>query len=246
MTQYAKQVLSLARNIHDQITMNHLIDIYRGSAAKRIAKYQRLNEAGKGKNLSRVDTERLIQNMCTKQVLKEYCVSNKMGFVSSYVKVGPMARQLDNGQLRMVLITTEDEQVGPVGSTAAVSRKRKNPPVAEQPVPKPAKAIKAKENEPPKEKPLVKKAALSKTVNKASEMDMDCFDDLMNKRAEVCNRDNIQCHHFISNAAISELSKRLPTTVEELRTVKGIESRQLERYGDLFLAICKKHKDVSS
>lgn len=246
MTQYAKQVLSLAKSIHDQITMNHLIDIYRGSAAKRISKYQNLTEAGKGKNLSRVDTERLIQNLCTKQVLKEYCVSNKMGFVSSYVKVGPASRQLDNGQLRIILVTTEDDQIGPVGSTAAASRKRKNPVVPqEQQAPKAAKVTKARENHAPREKPAAKIPSGSNPTGKAVEMNMDCFDEIMNKRAEVCNRDNIQCHHFISNAAISELSKRLPVTMAELRSVKGIESRQLERYADLFLAICKKHKQKS-
>lgn len=244
MTQYAKQVLSLAKNIHDQITMNHLIDIYRGSAAKRIAQYQRLAEAGKGKNLSRVDTERLIQNLCTKQVLKEYCVSNKMGFVSSYVKVGPAARQLDNGQLRIVLITTEDDPVGPAAQPAATSRKRKNPvAVPEQQAPKAPRVTKAKENDPPREQAAPKKNPAAKpSTTTATEMNMDCFDEIMDKRAEICNRDNIQCHHFLSNAAISELSKRLPRNLEELRTVKGIESRQLDRYGDLFLSICKKHR----
>lgn len=237
MTASAKEVYGLMRNIHDQITLNHIIDIYRGSGAKRVAHYQSLAGAGRGRSLSRVDVERLVQSLCTKQVLKEYCVSNKMGFVSSYVKVGPMARQLETGQLKIVLVTTEEEAPAPTATTTAwPSRKRRSAGEAEAEKPKEGRwdtnASRAKRAETRKPKPA---------APAADEMDMDCFDGLMAKRSEVCNKENIQCHHFLSNAAIGELSRKLPRTLAQLKAVKGIDERQVARFGETILSICKRH-----
>lgn len=252
------------KSIHEQVTLNHLIDIYRGSSAKRIAQFQILDGAGKGKGLAKGDVERLLQHMCVKQVLKEYLVSNKMGFVSSYIKIGPSARALETGQLKIILMTTSDEpssikpSVIPVSSAA----KPKATPSTSGSTVWPARKRKSLDSNLPAEVPQavaattkvsrVKKATDAEDTAKFSnarpvaqqavdQMNIDCFDELMGKRSEICAKENIQCHHFLSNAAISEISKKLPKTIESLRAVKGLEERQINRFGALIVDICSKH-----
>lgn len=250
------------KSIHEQVTLNHLLDIYRGSSAKRIAQFQILDGAGKGKGLAKGDVERLLQHMCVKQVLKEYLVSNKMGFVSSYIKIGPSARALETGQLKIILMTTSDESnsirpsampISPVskftpstsGSTVWPSRKRKsldsNPP-AEVPQTVTATTKVSRVKKVTNAKDTITPSRIERVAQRAiDQMNIDCFDELMGKRSEVCARENIQCHHFLSNAAISEISKKLPKTIESLRTVKGLEERQINRFGALIVDICSKH-----
>ena len=252
MTGQAREVLALMGSLRrtDLITMNHLIDIYRGSGAKRILQYKHLPNAGKGKGLGRGEVERLIQHLCTKQVLMEFNVHNKMGFVSSYVKTGPMARQLESGLLKIVLmISNEESATAPASAASSSSSKpssawpsRKRGRSAQAAEPLAPKAIKAA-GKPSLGKEVAKPKASSGKGHGASPLalNMDCFDELMRKRAEVCTRENIQCHHFLSNAAIGELAKRLPKSMHELKAVKGIEERQLARFGDTFLQLCRKH-----
>lgn len=237
-------IVDIVYGVHDQITLNHLIDIYRGSAAKRIAKYQGLPGAGKGKSLSRVDVERLVQCLCTKQVLKEYCVSNKMGFVSTYVKIGPFARQLDNGQMKIILTTTEDLE-GPsnggsgdtTNQTAWPSRKRSSKSVNDNGSVKVTKKTKATN--------VDYAASTSAKVSKSSAtkipppLNQNCYDMLMRKRTEICSRENIQCHHFLSNAAIIEIARQMPKSVAELQCIKGVDGRQISKYGSYILSICQ-------
>lgn len=249
MTSKAREVLALMGSLRrsDLITLNHLIDIYRGSGAKRISQYKHLPNAGKGKSLGRGEVERLIQHLCTKQVLMEFNVHNKMGFVSSYVKIGPMARQLETGVLKIVLMTCDEDTTANAPTTSSSnkvaatwpSRKRALEDKASGPtVSKTIKAAsKRKEREDTKAKPVSSKSHGTSPLV----LNMDCFDELMRKRAEVCTKENIQCHHFLSNAAIGELAKRLPQNLQELKAIKGIEERQLMRFGPAFLEVCRKY-----
>lgn len=80
------------RSISGKITLIQLVDIFRGSASKKSVKYEHLRLYGSGKSLSRGDAERLAQTMATQRLLEEYCETNGLGFVSSYVRVPPVLR----------------------------------------------------------------------------------------------------------------------------------------------------------
>lgn len=207
--------------------------------------------------MTKSDVERLLQHMCVKQVLKEYLVSNKMGFVSSYIKVGPMARQLENGQMKIILMTTDENSAPnpPVNNTmvssatkSAVSasgskwpsRKRKNSVPDNMQVPEPVTKTPTTKVSRVSKKKVDGVAKATPSTSAQQSANMQCFQELMDKRSEVCARENIQCHHFLSNSAIGEISKRLPTSMAALSEVKGLEARQLSRFGNLILDICKR------
>lgn len=86
-TDESRNVVDLFKSINSRLTLNQLLDIFRGSKAKQFDKYKNLPRFGSGSHLSRVDTERLLQHLITEDVLADHCVSNAMGFLQTYLKV---------------------------------------------------------------------------------------------------------------------------------------------------------------
>ncbi|KAI7826800.1 P-loop containing nucleoside triphosphate hydrolase protein [Kickxella alabastrina] len=90
-------------------TLLQLIDIFKGSKAKRIMDRgdDRLPAFNRGKDLSKTDAGRLCHQLVLRQVLDEQCESNAMGFVSSYVRLGRNAARVQQGQMRVMMQLTD-------------------------------------------------------------------------------------------------------------------------------------------
>lgn len=83
----------------DKVTVIHCQDIYKGSKNSKILKLGHHENPfhGAGSNLDRGDIERIFFHLQSEGCLLEYQVM-RAGFASSYVKVGPRASLLLNGQ----------------------------------------------------------------------------------------------------------------------------------------------------
>lgn len=108
-TDYAIKALKLSEALPDRHTLNQLVDMFKGSTAKRYAQLQDIPFYGAAADLSKTEAERILQNMLTNQVFATVCKSNAHGFVSSYLKTGPKAKDLLSGKLRITLSVCEDE-----------------------------------------------------------------------------------------------------------------------------------------
>ncbi|KAI9225499.1 MAG: P-loop containing nucleoside triphosphate hydrolase protein [Piptocephalis tieghemiana] len=104
-TSEALEVIQLVRcfRARDRITLTLLTDVYRGSRQSRILKegMDRLAGYGKGRHLDRQEAERLLKSLVTERVLEDETRRNRAGFVSSYIKVGPKAMEVEGGPLRL-------------------------------------------------------------------------------------------------------------------------------------------------
>ena len=125
-TAYAVKALRLAQEIDDRYTLIGLLDAFRGSAAKKALKYQDCEHYGAGRELSKSDAERLLQSMVTNQVLRTYNQTNPSGFTTSYVKLGPKWKELENGKLKITLTVCDDESPY-YTKKAAAPKKTSNP-----------------------------------------------------------------------------------------------------------------------
>lgn len=119
-TNYALKALKLASEIDDRFTLNGLLDAFRGSGAKKALKFQECEHFGCGRELPRLEAERLLQAMVINQVLRSYNQTNPSGFTTSYIKLGPKWKDLENGKMKITLTTAEDE-VGGVLKTKKAS-----------------------------------------------------------------------------------------------------------------------------
>lgn len=112
-TDYALKALELSQEITDKHTLNILLDIFRGSSGKRSLNYQNCTYYGSGKDLSRIEAERILQSMVTNQVFRTHSETNAGGFTTSYLKLGNKWKDLKNGKLKITL-TVCDEDVNEV------------------------------------------------------------------------------------------------------------------------------------
>jgi superfamily II DNA helicase RecQ len=73
----------------ENVTINYLVDVYRGSKQSKIVanRHDKLPGFGKASHLKRTEVERLFHFLVSKNVLKEVNTTNKMGFVNGYVTV---------------------------------------------------------------------------------------------------------------------------------------------------------------
>ncbi|KAK9507480.1 hypothetical protein O3M35_007332 [Rhynocoris fuscipes] len=80
-------------------TVSHLIDVFRGSACKKViaSGHQSHKIHGKGKSWQRTDVERLIRQLIRDEYLQEISIPSKDGIVHSYTKTGIKAEQLLSG-----------------------------------------------------------------------------------------------------------------------------------------------------
>jgi superfamily II DNA helicase RecQ len=109
-TDYAIKALKLSESLSEQHTLNQLVDMFKGSTAKRYASLQDIPFYGAAGDLSKTEAERILQNMLTNQVFSTMCKSNAHGFVSSYLRIGSKAKDLKAGRLRITLSVCEDEE----------------------------------------------------------------------------------------------------------------------------------------
>jgi bloom syndrome protein len=72
------------------VTLKYCIDVFRGSRGSKIvqAGHTEIDGFGAGKEMDRGDAERLFHLLVAKKALQEYAEVNKMGFASTYIKVG--------------------------------------------------------------------------------------------------------------------------------------------------------------
>ncbi|KAI8143734.1 P-loop containing nucleoside triphosphate hydrolase protein [Fennellomyces sp. T-0311] len=86
----AKSAITLLRDIEDdRVTLVQMVDMLRGSQARRFIDrgYHNLRGYGELKRMNRTEVDRLLKFMLLDGFLKEYTEVNKSGFSSTFVKV---------------------------------------------------------------------------------------------------------------------------------------------------------------
>ena len=90
-TDHAKFIVGLVRRLqHDEVTLLHCVDVYRGSKTKKIidAGHDNIEEHGHGSNLERGDVERLFYRLLGEDALEEVNRVNRAGFATQYLVLG--------------------------------------------------------------------------------------------------------------------------------------------------------------
>jgi superfamily II DNA helicase RecQ len=124
-TEYALKALQLSQELSEKHTLNMLLDVFRGSNSKKLFKFQDASHFGSGRDLSRTEAERILQNMVTQQVFRMGCETNAAGYVSNYVKTGPKSRDLQSGKLRISLAMSADNEEARSGGHEDYYKKNK-------------------------------------------------------------------------------------------------------------------------
>ncbi|KAF2201331.1 ATP-dependent DNA helicase [Delitschia confertaspora ATCC 74209] len=93
LTEHASAAVRLVKQLHEdaKVTLLQCMDAFRGakSTGNRLAPFMELEEFGYGADLEREDIERLFNRLLEDRALKLKSVSNKSGFSTNYVHLGP-------------------------------------------------------------------------------------------------------------------------------------------------------------
>jgi len=98
-------------------TLNHFIDIFKGSGGARISSegHDKCSLHGLGKSYHRNDAERLGHLLVLKHVLAEHMVIGNHDNIISYVKLGPKALDFLQGRIKLPPLSVREKSV--VGQT---------------------------------------------------------------------------------------------------------------------------------
>jgi len=106
VTEYAKKMTELVKSIEDQrVTLIYCQDIFKGSKSNKItsAGHDELLQHGAGKELDKVDIERIAFHLIAEKILEEFSVFNAAGFASSYIKLGIHANKLLQNKKKIIM-----------------------------------------------------------------------------------------------------------------------------------------------
>lgn len=104
--------------INDKITLNHIVEVFRGSSTKsmRSKGFEAVNLKACGEHYAKLDAERLVRRLVELEILKETTVLSGMGFPVSYTTLNthhPNTTKLLNKQLPVVLTFSEKKRATP-------------------------------------------------------------------------------------------------------------------------------------
>ena len=100
------EILALVGALQEEkVTAIVCQDIFRGSKSAKLirAGYGDLKQYGAGKQFHKTELERIFFHLITLNILQEYAVINRGGFVASYIKLGSKSRNVLSGKLRVTM-----------------------------------------------------------------------------------------------------------------------------------------------
>lgn len=78
------------------------------------------------------------------------------------------------------------------------------------------------------------------------EFDPVLWERLRSLRFELAKSSSIPAYTVFHDSTLKELVTRLPDTLEEMLTISGIGQAKLEKYGELFLEVIRKHREETA
>ena len=74
-----------------------------------------------------------------------------------------------------------------------------------------------------------------------ADIDASLLDKLRTLRRELADKANMPAYIIFSNAALSDMCRKCPTTPQEFLAVSGVGNKKLELYGEKFMKVIREH-----
>lgn len=253
VSERAKEIIDLVSSIqNDYVTLNHCIDVYRGSRMRALMDkhHDRAKNYGQGKNLDRTEVERMFHHLITEGILDEYSIF-RGGFSCSYIKRGTESQKVISGSMTVAMVfnptfaknpTPSRQQNTTKGATPAKTPSRATPVRATPTRSTPARTSSSRappSREPPQNSArntVTPRAAANspfapRSVNSSWYFEENCYGKLELKRLQLKKDFSLaQVSDVCSNEALREMAKLLPTDIESFSKVTGITSLQVENF----------------
>lgn len=108
--------------------------------------------------------------------------------------------------------------------------------------PKKLKGYKGKKTAKTGSEKTTKSVKTGKKKKKAGSHNSELFESLRVVRQEIAKEQKVPAFIIFSDATLEDMCRKVPKTKAAFLDVTGVGETKLERYGDRFLAVIKKHK----
>lgn len=241
-TTEALSVISILKSINNKITLNQLIDIYRGSKAKIYSKYEHVPGFSAGKYLSRSEAERILQHLVIENILQEHCVTNALGFVQTYIRLNTrVANSLQKGSKKFSI--SEPISTKNIDNSDIYTQKTLIYQTCDHNNLKDEKHeisinfsrelnVSHSVNE-------ICKNEDSLLINFSSEDQFSLKEKLYSNLMNLRNRLQLECKcpapYIFTDATIIEIIETMPKSLKELEKVISLDKKKLKSYGSKIL-----------
>ncbi|GMF66244.1 unnamed protein product [[Candida] boidinii] len=247
VTALTKVIANLVKSVQgSKVTVLQCQDAFRGSRTSRIVSLGLVNNPyhGKGKDLDKLDIERIFFRLIHERVLQEFSVMNKAGFATNYIRLGPEANKvlLFNKKI-MMSFSKKGERPTSSGSSRPSSSSSVNDNLQEYAYVDHGKNNKNGTASIPVgfANAFTTATSVLKTINGASseenyseEMKVhinQCYKELIDLREKLMvNNMYVHASAIASNTVLRNLAESLPQTKEEFQRVKGLTQQQMGNF----------------
>lgn len=117
-------------NDKTSLTLAHCVDVFRGSRLSKIVQngHDKAEMHGAGAKLKRTEAQRLFEHLCSENVFRQRNKKNGMGFHSTYLHIGPEAKNVLRGTKKIKMQFESEPPPAPAASNnrpSARQRQRK-------------------------------------------------------------------------------------------------------------------------
>ncbi|GBG63031.1 hypothetical protein CBR_g34731 [Chara braunii] len=237
ITNVAKDIVTLVLQTKERHTLQHLLDIFRGSQNAQIKKFKHdcLELHGVGKKYQKTEAERILRRLVCENVLREeVSKSDAYGSVFSVLKVNSAkAADLENGKLKVFI-------------KLPVKKGELSTPTLKKPINSPAASSRQSlgGSPLPTDTPVNTMAAPPTPVNQA--LSAKVYNALAQLRTEIVNTSEgkpgkgLMPYHIFQNAEMRSISLKLPKTMEELAEINGFGKVKCNKYGERILQVVRR------
>eukprot|EP00271_Cylindrocystis_brebissonii_P007216 TRINITY_DN2048_c0_g1_i1.p1 TRINITY_DN2048_c0_g1~~TRINITY_DN2048_c0_g1_i1.p1 ORF type:complete len:969 (-),score=133.74 TRINITY_DN2048_c0_g1_i1:474-3170(-) len=262
VTDAAKQLISIVRDLGERHSLGHVLDVFRGSQNNQIKKFghDRIRHYGAGSTFSKGDVERLLHRMVAEGIFFEDAVKSDMyGTISAILKVNAnRSRPVEHGSMVLKLKFASSKRNGvskassapsPLSTTAAkrapAPPSSMGPPGASFPQAGEGRAHHFDAFAASTSSPSAQAWAKASKSAEAAEEEVcsRVFAALQTWREVVVanvtadsNKGGFTNAHVLTTGTLNQISRVRPTTKTELQVIPGVSKVKVDKYGDEILA----------
>lgn len=240
VTEDSKKIARLVESLQDyRVTLIYCQDVFKGSRSSKIvqAGHDGLELHGAGKTMQKSEIERIFFHLVTTRILQEYSIMNNSGFAVNYVKLGPNAKKLLNGNLDIKMQFTKSAPGSRSTSAGATVSSKAVTKSAAKPLPIKAAAkehIKSFAYEEHQTKTSAGPIALNNNMYSHSTQELGeltyAYEKLRETSLNIGNRMNPPVANFVSDLVLKKLAKILPVTEEEFNGLLDVTDKNRNRF----------------
>ncbi|XP_017784253.1 PREDICTED: Bloom syndrome protein homolog [Nicrophorus vespilloides] len=249
VTKESRQLAQLVKEMatRENLTMLHIVDVYKGSKIKKIIdrRHDKHSLYGAGSHMSKNDIHRVLKDLLFKKALKDHCVLTGE-FPIVYVKPGPNMQSLYSTNSKVTISVekrTNSKALNVTNSSTSLT-------------PDDLSSTSDYQSYTPDDQPSTSNASSATSsfgnattasspktnLRKISSLKVMCHEELLEACRTFAIERNATLSSIMNLTALKNMSEQLPDTVDDFMKIQYVTKANFQKFGEAFLKITKTYR----